>query len=204
MTHQLFLDRQTFINALHKQGFPSVRAFIDQAGIHRNSIAQYLSHERGVFTDLFERICEKLNIEDPLTLIAKGVESSGVLNSTKLITTLQSISKRHPSLAFVLIGSRAAGSAKEYSDWDIGLTTGESPLQSELYLSLKTEIEDLTDDFAQSCDVVNLDSAPCWFFNEMNYRPLYLTGSRESYIYFMGMIDGITKAGENNQSAKTA
>lgn len=201
---QLYLDRAKFMRALRAKGYPSVRAFVEQGGIHRNSIAQYLNHEKGVFTDLYERVCTQLEVTDPLSLLSAELERSGVLSEAKLKAALMPIAASNPALAFMLIGSRAAGRAQEHSDWDIGLTAGPQRLSAETYLKVKSDIADLTDDFAQSCDVVNLDAAPTWFFEEMDYEPVFLTGSRESYVYLRGLIDGFRKAREDRKGSRAA
>ena len=204
MAQQLYLDRGKFIRAMTAKGYGSVREFIEAAGIHRNSIAQYLSQEKGVFADLFERICFQLGVADPLTLLTSEVERSGVLSEVRLRSVLEPVAANSPSIAFVLIGSRATGRAQENSDWDIGITAGPQHLSTEAYLKVKSEIADLTDDFAQSCDVVNLDAAPIWFLKEMNYVPAFLVGNRGSYIYLQGMIDGFRKAREDHKSTRAA
>ena len=179
MAKQYYIDRAKFNKALTDNGFRTALEFASRAGIHRNSIGQYLSHEQGVFTDLFVRICENLKISDPLALISFQADRTGTLNEARLTAVLESLAKRESDLSFVLIGSRASGKAHENSDWDVGVTAGSKGLSSDLYLKLKSQLDDLTDDFAQSCDLVNLDAAPPWFLRELDCDPKFLVGSRE-------------------------
>jgi len=182
------LNKELFETLVKSRGFSSVSDFAATAGVHRNTLRAYLSGSSSVFASSFNKICEALEV-DPLELIASGETSTAAIRRL-----LRDVSIGHPQCAFMLMGSRASGSHKTYSDWDIGITKGREKLSSAEYLKIKSHIQDLADDLPQSVDVVNLDQAPMWFLDEMDTAPQLLAGNRNACNYFLGKLDGIKKA----------
>ena len=88
-----------------------------------------------------------------------------------------------------MIGSRAQGNAREYSDWDVCVSGGRQIVSSNDYLKMKRILDDLAEDFPWNIDLLNVDQAPDWFLSDLDYDPVFLVGSRESYGYFLRIID---------------
>jgi predicted nucleotidyltransferase len=103
------------------------------------------------------------------------------------------LTKEFLEIAVILLGSRARGNAKKYSDWDMGVTLGKKQLSTEEYFKIKNRVEDLSDNLPRSVDVINLDVAPSWFLRKIDYDPPLLDGQKSAYIFFLGVLHGIKK-----------
>jgi len=198
-----YLNKYKFQQILRLRGFSNVNEFVQSVKMHRNTVGQYLNQEKNVFAFAFEKICQKLEI-DPLLIIRSGMVKAGPLNAVTLGELLKPLSDENPEIVFMLIGSRARGTAQLNSDWDIAISGGMHASTSNKYLEVKSKIEDLTEEFSQGCDVINLDAAPEWFFTEMEYQPQFLIGNYKSYSYILGLRDGIRKSRKDRESSHAA
>lgn len=185
---QYILNREAFEEQLRVKGYKNHLEFCKKTGIHRNTLNYYLSgHE--IFPKKFYKIAEGLGV-DPKELIAQKAPQIDYLNEIK--TIIQELSQK-PGVAVVLLGSRANGRAKRYSDWDLGVTAGEKKLSGFELLRLKRSVEVLAEDLPRKVEIINLDAAPCWFLESIDYEPVFLGGDANSYHYFKGVLDGHRK-----------
>jgi predicted nucleotidyltransferase len=160
--------------------------------VHRNTLRQYLSGGKPVFADAFSRIAAALAVT-PLDLLTdSNVGQSGTFEVLR--QSIGVLARRHPSVAFLLIGSRAKGRAKKYSDWDIGVTRGPTLLSTEEYLQLKIALLDRVENETEKVDVINLDQAPLSFLKGISYDPVPLGGNGEAWAYFKGKLNGLKEA----------
>ena len=180
------LNKDQLTAALKKAGHPSVYEFIKTKGFNRRTFYNYLHGQGGPIAEPFYDLCEKLNV-DPLALLGPR---SGQEQQDRIHNLASIIVKRDPRLAVGLFGSRAKGKPKTNSDWDIGITKGIAGLTTNEYLRFKVKVGDLVEDWPQSVDVINLDQAPAWFFKEMDYEPIFLTGNEQSWNFFLGVLNG--------------
>ena len=96
-------------------------------------------------------------------------------------------------MAVVLIGSRAKGSAKKFSDWDFGIVGFPEPVSSTDFLKYKNVVEDMSENIVRLVDLVNLDQAPVWFLEGIAGKVVFLDGNQEAFTYLKGVLNGITK-----------
>ncbi len=186
------LNQKKFNGLLLKGGYESLLDFCRKTSIHRNTVQVYLN-KKDVFSSAFLNICSALK-SDPLDLIIPTSESkASIANMDEISIIIGALVKQNPGLAILLLGSRAKGREKRYSDWDIGITAGDKPLTGSEYLQLRGMVEDLADDLPRSVQLIDLDAAPLWFLEGIDYDPIFIDGSRESYLYFTGVLDGIRK-----------
>lgn len=183
-----YLNVSKFKRLVELRGFRSLNDFAEKTGIHRNTLRGYLARETSVFTSIFDRICDTLEI-DQLDLITSLVGSE----TSRVRALLLSVGNLYAETAFLLIGSRAKGKETLYSDWDIGVTNGPVKLSTRDYLAMKAFIADAAEDFPAKIDVVNLDAAPEWFLKGIDYEPVFLCGNERAYYYCRGLIDGFKK-----------
>lgn len=189
------LSENVFRKHLSEGGYTSIFDFSRKTRIHRNTILNYLAG-KDAFAPIISRIAAMLKI-DPLELIVPISESTARVPLLDEIRPLiAKITKTDRQLAVVLIGSRAGKRARNYSDWDIGITRGQNLLDSAQYLKIKNMVEELAEDVPRMVDVVNLDAAPAWFLKGLDYEPVFLDGSKEAYLYFRGVLYGIKKHGQ--------
>lgn len=186
------LNKNSFKMAMSRGGFESILDFSRRTSIHRNTILGYLSG-KGVFMSSFNQIADELRV-DPLDLITALSDPKAEIQDIKEIAPIiAAIIKRDADIAVVLIGSRVGDDAKKFSDWDIGLARGQRPLTGIEYLSLKGLADELSEDIVRTVDIVNLDAAPLWFLESIDYDPVFLDGNTESFVYFKGVLNGIQK-----------
>ena len=201
----MFVDHQIDQRKLQQlvlaRGYPNLALFVNAVGIHRNSLAEYFGG-RGVFTAVVTKLAEALDCS-PLDFVQRRVPRVRIDKvSEALQAVLESAAARDSNLCFLLIGSRAKGTARELSDWDVGVTAGPRSLGTEEYLALKAHIQEAVDNLPVGVDIVNLDAAPEWFFRSMDYEPRYLAGSEGSYLYILGKVHGVRKTSQNSKGAR--
>lgn len=115
---QLVLDTEVLARAIRDAGYGSVRAFADALGLHRNTVGNYLNGQTAL-PDALERMLIALQLEprDVLRLERRsrrvpGLEVAGLVDD---------LHRALPDAVYVLFGSRARGTAKRYSDFDLGV-----------------------------------------------------------------------------------
>jgi len=184
-------NQTVFKQALSKRRIRSLFDFAQKSSIHRNTVLSYLEG-KNVFSNAFVHIAEFLKI-DPLELLLAvsdtRVKVEGIDEIRHVIAALAKTKK----IAVVLLGSRARGKHREYSDWDIGITGGDSKVTSSEYLKLKNITEEISENVPRMVDLVNLDAAPSWFLKGIDYEPVFLDGNKEAHLYFKGVLYGIKK-----------
>lgn len=186
------LDVKKFKQSLAEVGYESLSAFSLASKIHRNTLQGLLAGKQ-VFVASFLDLAAQLK-KDPLELLS--VQSSLSVKISyieELRPILPQLLKLDPKIAIVLLGSRARGNAKKYSDWDLGLFRYPEPLSGREYLRLKRVAEDESENLVRKIDVINLNQAPLWFLQGVKQDVVFLDGVQESFLYLKGMLDGIQK-----------
>lgn len=191
------LNQDKFIDAVNKLGFMTVAEFCLKFKINRTTLNRYYQGI-GPIMDSFYEICEALH-QDPLQLLSRVSESSLTVDWNEIRLIVQTVVERFPDLAVGLIGSRARGDAKQYSDWDLAITGGIHSVSPERFFAIKELVAEMADNLPRSVDVVCLDDAPEWFIEEMNYEPLFLLGDEKNWNFFLGMKHGIQKRQETRR-----
>lgn len=185
------LNSNLFQKCLKQRGYRNVADFIAQTGFNRMTIHHY-QEGNGPFSEAYYRLCDSLNV-DPLELLAPIFSQTQNLQIEEILPLIKKMAAKYQQVAFGLFGSRAKGMAKKFSDWDIGITGGSAALNTGQYSKIKNEIMDLAEDLPRSVDVIFLDAAPLWFWEEMDYTPVFLAGDEKSWQYFLGVLHGIQK-----------
>lgn len=188
-----YLDKSKFKIALTNQGYKNISDFAKRTGMSRQTITHLLSGKKSVFTYGLEALLKKLDV-NPFELVTEHYNEEVVTqNISNVVTVLE---KKFPDCAVVLIGSRATGQAKKYSDWDLGITCGPTRLSSLEYLKIKSLVQDLAETGVEDIDIMNLDQAPPWFLAEIK-NPKLLGGNAQAYIYLKGVLHGVGQTQKN-------
>jgi len=191
------LDRMAVTERMKALGFPNASRFAARIGVHRNTILGYF-RGKSVLASAFLKIARALG-RDPLELIVSAGDTPALAEHfDEIRPIIAALLRRNPGIAVVLLGSRAKGRAKAFSDWDLGVTRPAAPIRGDEFLALRRVAADLAEDLVRNVDLVNLDAAPDWFWEGLNYEPVFLDGDRESYSFLKGMLHGIKK---NRQAA---
>jgi predicted nucleotidyltransferase len=189
------LDRRAASGRMKALGYRNAADFSARTGIHRNTVLGYF-RGKSVFAAAFMKLARALG-RDPLDLIipapAAPASSPDVDEIRPIVAALL---RRAPGVAVVLLGSRARGRPNTYSDWDIGVLRPSAPLSGDEFLALRRAAADLAEDLVRAVDLVNLDAAPAWFWEGVDYEPVFLDGDREAYAFLKGLLHGIKKNGQ--------
>ena len=189
--NEVIIDTETLENLLRGRGYGSLSEFASHAGIHRNTVRKYIVGNAPIFSRGLAAISSQLGVQ-PWQLLKQLHDKP----YEELVAKIKAIANHDKQLAFVLFGSRAKKTAKKYSDWDIGVSGGSTPVESNHYLALRQEVDDAFDDFPFGVQLVNLDQAPTWFLQELNTTVQFLCGNIETFNYFIGVIHGIAKTSQ--------
>ena len=189
------LDLQKLKDLMKEQGLVSISTLAVRSGVHRNTIRAYLQGNKSPYSSTFLAMANCLGVS-PAALISNSTCEDAPVK--KLLSLLEPAISANSDLAFILIGSRAQGKAREFSDIDLGITAGSEALDYKRFLSIKSRINDLVEDFSWLVDVVDLDAAPLWFLQGIDYQIHFLAGSISSFSFFKGVLDGVQKASEKS------
>lgn len=187
------LDEQRLRAASAAKGYSSLGALLRRAGLHRNSLNEYLEGGRSVFSSVTRKICDALDC-DPLTLLSRKefpVATDAV--SGAVINILEELCKDRPRVALFMLGSRARGTHQEGSDIDIAITGGAQKITTEEYLQIKMELQDAVENLPLEVDLINFDQAPRWFVAAITYTPKFMAGNPATFTHAMGVLDGVRK-----------
>ncbi len=186
------IDLKKFKKSLLEAGYKSVLDFSQKTKIHRNTLQGFLAG-KNVFISSFVALASHLK-KDPLELVATDNSlPSKIQDIHELNEVISCLAKKDKKMALVLLGSRARGNAKQYSDWDLGVFRYPDPLSGREYLKLKREVEEVSENLVRKVDLINLNQAPLWFLRDIKNDVIFLAGLQESFLYLKGMLDGIQK-----------
>lgn len=193
MYQEYRLNERKLREALAAKGFRNLGMLLRKAALHRNSLNDYIEGRRSVFSSVTRKICDALDC-DPLSLVERSDTPLGMDEPAYALKgLLQRLVESRPRISFFLLGSRAKGSNRGLSDWDVAVTGGASKLHVDEYLGVKLELEDGVEDFPYEVDLINFDEAPRWFLLGINYVPKLLAGNEAAFSHALGVIDGARK-----------
>lgn len=178
---QYAIDEDRFHEALKAAGYRSLSAFADDLGVHRNSLYHYLSGRTSIFPSVLSQSFEALGL-DPREVIVPTAPSDYGLEL--IAPVVDGVLKRVEGACLVLFGSRAKGSHRRFSDFDLGLYAP-SPISSEEYLPLLTLTDDLAEDLPVKVQLVNLSQAENDFLMGIVPDAQFLGGSLSAWLHLM-------------------
>lgn len=183
------LNRNKFYHALEHSSAKSVCNLARQSNLHRNTINHYLANG-SVYQHGFLALCDALHVQ-PEDLV-DSQHSSGLLNP-EVARIVDELHARFPHVTFVLMGSRARGRQKKYSDWDIGFFSYSTPMTHQTHLDLLKRVDDLLETSTEEIDLVNLNEASQNFLEINKYNFVFLTGRLSDWHQFQENIYGHEK-----------
>lgn len=164
--------------------------FAKAHGFNRATINNYLKGQ-GPFSETYYIICDTLQI-DPLSILSP-FSAKKTNDVEEIMPIVKKLCLVDNEIAVGLLGSRAKGNYRKYSDWDLCITKGGHALTGEEFLKLKRTVDEEVDKLPREVDFVNLDVAPAWFLLGIDYEPIFLAGNSNSWSYFMGVLYGTKK-----------
>lgn len=185
------IDPAKLREAVAQKGYAHVTEFAKLHGFNRATINNYLKGQGGPFSEAYYIICDALQI-DPLSILSP-LPAKPIVGVDEIMPMVKKLCSFDKDIAIGLLGSRAKGKNRKYSDWDICVTRGPNLLAGEEFLRLKRSVDDEVDRLPREVDIVNLDAAPEWFLTGIDYEPVFLAGNSNTWSYFMGVLYGTKK-----------
>ncbi len=185
------IDAAKLKQIVAQRGYAHVTEFAKAHGFNRATINNYLKGNGGPFSETYYIICDALQI-DPLSILSP-FSAKKTHDIEEIIPVVKKLCSVDLEIAIGLLGSRAKGLNRKYSDWDLCITRGGSALTGEEFLKLKRTVDEEVDKLPSEVDFVNLDVAPAWFLLDIDYEPIFLAGNSNSWSYFMGVLYGTKK-----------
>lgn len=178
--------------AMEAKGLSSLGILSRICFIHRNTLYPLVRGERSPFTNTYLAVCRALDI-DPVECLVKHRRDNAPSIEEVASSVFAEYQKNFPDLCLFLFGSRATGKAKEFSDYDIGMTGGRHPIGGLDFLRIQESILERCDNMPFKVDVLNFDSAPTNFLIDFDSPLLLLAGSKESLAFLEGGIHAQSK-----------
>lgn len=187
------VDDEKLKRVIEERGYAHVTDFVRAHGFNRATLHHYLKG-KGPISESYYALCEALDC-DPIELLSP-ISRADVQDIDEILPIAQALSAADRSIAVGLLGSRAKGAGRRYSDWDLGITRGQRALDGIAYLRLKRTVDDAVDTLPREVDFVNLDVAPAWFLENIDYEPILLAGEANAWNFFLGVLHGAKKREE--------
>ncbi len=184
----LALDKKRFAKSMSAGKIASVLDLSRRTGLHRNTINHYLAG-LSVYQQGYLTLCRELDV-NPHDFVCENRRPVIPLAVSQVIDQL---THDFSQFVFVLFGSQARGTAKAFSDWDVGIYAAKGILHDD-YLSLLVRADDLCEDKNILIDVVNLNQAGESFLLNNAKNFMYLAGSLVEWHHFSDKLCAINNS----------
>jgi transcriptional regulator with XRE-family HTH domain len=174
---QLLIDAERLQREIHARGFSSVQEFADSVGVHRNTVGNYLSGKT-TLPGALARILQALDLT-PADVISLSQRRKRV-PALALVDLIESLHMDVPQAALVLFGSRARGTPKRYSDYDIGIYQLQA-LEYPLFSRLLDRVSEWNDGALLTAQLVDLTHADVPFLSGLADDMIFLAGSHAAW-----------------------
>jgi predicted nucleotidyltransferase len=166
--------------AARKRGYRGLSEVLRKLGLHRNTLNRYLAGAP-ILPDSVSKLFIELDVPLENAIVRKDLDSSEPIPDT--ILALAERLSRLPAngCSVFLFGSRARGTAKRLSDFDLGVFAKEG-LEWKNYLRLVAEKEEFEEGSPFKVDVVNLNSADSGFLKNIRADLRLLAGQYSDYL----------------------
>ena len=174
---EITLNAEMLQRAMHEQGYASAKELAADLGLHRNTVGRYLAGNAAI-PGALARLLVALDLSpgETLSLRRRRRHVPGLAVSD-LVELLHGAL---PGAAFVLFGSRARGSAKRFSDYDIGVYRSEG-LEFSAYSRLLDLVAEWNRESLSTAQLADLTRADAAFVAGLAEDLLFLAGSHAAW-----------------------
>ncbi len=172
------VDSRVMSDALDAKGFRSWAELAAQLGLHRNTLGNYLKGAPAL-PEALEKVLLALGLS-PGEAIREASPRRAV-NAMGISRLLDRLNASAGDCAFVLFGSRARGTSKRFSDYDVGVFH-ESGIDFARFSQLLDLVADWNENHVTTVQLTNLNSADGDFLGGISEDLRFLTGSRSSWL----------------------
>lgn len=186
------VDPEKFKTILKKRGFRSISHLSRVSGVHRNTIAEYLTQRSSPFQSTFLKVSELLRV-DPNELMqnAPSKEERGIRDILSPICN--EFISQNTSLCVMILESRL-DEKKGKTILKLGLSNGDVPLGQAEFSIYKVKLDDYLRRKKLVAEAWNLDRSSSQFLMTINDDFEFFAGNEESYRYIAGFIRGLKRA----------
>jgi len=174
---QLILDTTRLQLEIRARGFATAQEFADSVGVHRNTVGNYLSGKTAL-PNALARILTALDLApaDVLSLPVRRRQVPGLA----LVDLIEQLRSAAPDVAVVLFGSRARGTAKRYSDYDVGIF-GSEKFEFAAFSRLLDLASSWNEASLATVQLVDLTPAEAGFLTNLSKDLVFLAGSHAAW-----------------------
>ncbi len=170
---EITLDATRLQQAMHEHGFSSATDFAHALGLHRNTVSKYLAGKASLPSALARMLATlELSPAEILNLRLRRRLVPG-LGVSSLVDQLHTIV---PEAVFALFGSRARGTAKPYSDYDIAVFSPDV-LDFARFSRLLDRVSEWNQESLLTAQLVDLSRAEASFLRGLAEDLVFLAGS---------------------------
>lgn len=172
------LDEHQFQTQLKKKGYRSISQLAKNLGIHRNTIHHYLSGN-SVFPEKLDAIFLALDLDFKEAIVKRQKFTEDI--AAPIAKVIDELHAKFPEATFILFGSRAQGTARKYSDWDLGVFCRKG-LPHEVFCKIRRKKIEFEEKSPYFIDLINLNRGDQDFLKEVSQHWIFLTGKRQDWI----------------------
>lgn len=173
--HYYELDSKKLTDTIKASRFKSISKLAQSIGVHRNTISHFLKEGVSVIPESLTKLFSALGKDAREYIILKD---GGRVDIAFIVDCILDL---NPKCCVVLFGSRARGSYRKFSDYDIGIYSREG-INHETYCNTINKVEEITEDFPYLVQVVNLNRADQSFMNNIRSDMIFLGGRMTDWL----------------------
>ena len=175
------LNPDVIAEALQAKGYKSVRDFAERLGLHRNTVGNYLNGQ-AVLPEALERMLLALDLSPGQALRETVLRRK--VPGLRITRLLEQLGQAAPENAIVLFGSRARGTHKPFSDYDLGVFR-EAGIPFQKFSRLLDITEEWNGQELSTVQLVNLSAADEQFLHGICNDACFVGGNTEQWAAFL-------------------
>ena len=181
--HKYTLKSELVLEKVRIKGFKSLADVATHIGLHRNTLSNFIKGAP-VFPKSLTQLFSFLEIDGRRFIsLLNGRDSEHTV--APIVDALAAHSSR---CCIVLFGSRARGTQRAFSDFDLGIFAVNA-IEHSHYLDMVELVDSMSEDFPYKVQLVNLNNDDRHFMNEIRHDIKFLGGSMSAWIKLQGAVD---------------
>ncbi len=173
----IIVDSDVLRTAMADRGYSSITQLAASLGLHRNTVGSYFAEERAL-PEALEKIILALDLSPGEAL--RRVPDKRSIPGLTISCLVDEILQIKPTCALVLFGSRARGTHKPLSDYDLGVFCN-SGLRFREYSTMLSKVDRWNQTKMTTVQLANLSEADDDFLVSIREDLLFLGGSMSQW-----------------------
>lgn len=173
--HCYELDSKKLTDTIKTSRFKSISKLAQSIGVHRNTISHFFKEGVSVIPESLTKLFSALGKDAREYIVLKNDQRK------EIAFVVDHIHELNPKCCITLFGSRARGTNRKYSDYDIGIYSREG-IDHVTYCKIIDKVDQITDDFPYLVQVVNLNRADQLFMDSIRSDLIFLGGRMTDWL----------------------